>query len=139
MVDVFSNKKRSEIMSKVKTQGNLATELRLIKIFRENNITGWRRNSNIFGKPDFVFLEAQLALFIDGCFWHGCPLHATFPKTNYVFWKIKLEKNKKRDQLVNRTLKDNNWRILRIWQHELKQPKNIVSRIHNILRKSSGS
>ena len=131
MADVFTKKKRSDIMSKVKGRGNVATELRLIRIFRENKITGWRRSSAIFGNPDFVFSKAQLAIFIDGCFWHGCPLHATFPKTNYVFWKKKLEKNKTRDQAVNRTLKSKGWHVLRIWQHELYNPKYIVKRICN--------
>lgn len=124
-------------MSNVKTRGNLATELRLIRIFRENNITGWRRHFDIFGKPDFVFLKERLAVFIDGCFWHNCPLHASSPKTNGIFWKRKLEKNKKRDRLVSRTLKANDWRVLRIWQHELKKSKNIMKHIHDALEETT--
>ena len=92
-------------MSKVKGRGNAATELRLIRIFRENKIAGWRRHAKLFGNPDFVFSKARLTIFIDGCFWHGCPLHATSPKTNYIFWKKKLEKNKARDKVVNGKLK----------------------------------
>ena len=131
MADVFTKKKRSDIMSKVKGRGNAATELRLIRIFRENKITGWRRHVKLFGSPDFVFSKARLAIFIDGCFWHSCPLHATFPKTNYAFWKKKLEENKARDRVVSRKLKSKGWHALRIWQHELYNPKNIVKRICN--------
>lgn len=131
MADVFTKKKRSDIMSKVKGRGNAATELRLIRIFRENNIACWRRHVKLFGNPDFVFSKARLTIFIDGCFWHGCPLHATSPRTNYIFWKKKLEKNKARDKAVNCTLKSKGWRVLRIWQHELHNSKNIVKRICN--------
>lgn len=131
MADVFTKKKRSDIMSKAKDRGNAATELRLIRIFRENKITGWRRHVKLFGSPDFVFSKARLAIFIDGCFWHGCPLHATFPKTNYAFWKKKLEENKARDKVVNGKLKSKGWHVLRIWQHELYDSKNIVKRIRS--------
>lgn len=137
MTDIFSRKKRSEIMSRIKTRGNLATELRLIKILHENNITGWRRNRSVFGKPDFVFPEARLAVFIDGCFWHGCPLHSTLPKANHIFWKNKLAKNKKRDKVVVRTLKADNWHVLRIWQHELNKSKYVAKHIRSMLERNS--
>jgi len=68
MVDVFEAEKRSEIMSRVRSSGNLATEIRLIRIFRTYGINGWRRNISVFGKPDFVFPKSRLAVFVDGCF-----------------------------------------------------------------------
>jgi DNA mismatch endonuclease (patch repair protein) len=119
-------------MSRVKGHGNVATELRLIRIFRENDIKGWRRHVAIFGNPDFVFPKLRLAIFVDGCFWHGCPFHGSLPETNREFWRIKLEKNKERDRIVNRSLRANGWRILRFWQHELRQQRRMSRRLKTI-------
>jgi DNA mismatch endonuclease, patch repair protein len=123
MADVFTKKKRSEIMSRIKGKGNKATEQKLIELFREHSITGWRRNYPLFGKPDFVFPKKKIAVFVDGEFWHGHSTRAQLPKTNQEFWIDKIEKNKKRDRLVNRTLRGKGWIIVRIWQHELKDSK----------------
>jgi DNA mismatch endonuclease (patch repair protein) len=123
MADVFSKKKRSEVMSRIRSHGNKATELALAKIFRANKITGWRRNQKVFGKPDFIFPKRKLAVFVDGCFWHGCPQHATKPKGNRMFWRRKLSANKARDRLVTRALRSQGWRVLRIWEHELARKK----------------
>lgn len=71
MADVFDSKKRSDIMSKVRSNNNKSTELALVKFFKENNITGWKRNYPVKGHPDFVFLDKKIAVFVDGCFWHG--------------------------------------------------------------------
>ena len=78
-----------------------------------------RRHHPVFGKPDFVFLKLRLAIFVDGCFWHSCPRHATKPANNREFWEKKLTGNKLRDRLVVRTLRARGWRVLRIWEHEL--------------------
>jgi DNA mismatch endonuclease (patch repair protein) len=64
-----------------------STELRLVAVFRALGITCWRRKAAVLGKPDFVFPKRKLAVFVDGCFWHGCPLHATQPKQNAQFWR----------------------------------------------------
>jgi DNA mismatch endonuclease (patch repair protein) len=136
MADMFSPKQRSEIMSKVKGRENLATELRLIFIFRQFGIRGWRRRAVIFGNPDFIFPAERLAVFVDGCFWHNCPIHGSTPETNRKFWTQKLGRNKKRDELVQRTLKDLGWRVLRIWQHELREPVKVARRIKR--RRRSG-
>ena len=129
MVDVFSAKKRSAIMSKVKGRGNAATELRLIEIFRRSGIRGWRRHADVFGKPDFVFPAARLAIFVDGCFWHRCPTHGSTPASNRPFWVRKLRRNVERDRLVSRKLRSRHWKVLRIWQHELKDPQRVLRRI----------
>src|SRR5580700_1892431 len=94
MVDVFLPSKRSDIMSRIRSRGNKATELALVGLFRCHRIAGWRRHERIFGSPDFVFRKRKVAIFVDGCFWHGCPKHATLPKTNRALWKEKLERNK---------------------------------------------
>ncbi len=119
MPDVFSKAKRSEVMSRVRGRGNKATELAMVALLRRHRITGWRRHVRLFGNPDFVFREHRLAVFVDGCFWHGCPKHATHPASNRAFWKAKFARNKARDRLVVRTLRQRGWRVLRVWQHEL--------------------
>ena len=120
MVDVFDKKKRSEIMSHVRSKGNVATEKKLIALFRKNDIKGWRRNYSLFGKPDFVFPKKRVAVFVDGEFWHGHPSLGRIPETNSDFWRGKIERNKERDRLVNKTLENKGWKVVRIWQHELK-------------------
>lgn len=134
MTDVFSRRKRSEIMSHVKSNGNLATERRLISIFRKKGIKGWRRHTKNFGNPDFVFPEVRLAVFIDGCFWHCCPKHGEIPGSNSAFWAKKLDANHRRDRLVNRTLSKQGWRVIRIWQHDLKTPDRVFVKINSGLK-----
>jgi DNA mismatch endonuclease (patch repair protein) len=123
MTDVFSHAKRSEIMSRVHGRGNRATELALVSLFRLNGITGWRRAQPVIGKPDFIFRAWRLAVFVDGCFWHGCSKHGTWPKQNAAFWRRKIRRNMARDREVDRTLRRMGWRVLRIWQHELVKRK----------------
>jgi len=127
MPDVFTKAKRSEVMSRIRGRGNKDTELALIKLLRQQHITGWRRNQSVFGKPDFIFPAAKLAVFADGCFWHACPKHSNMPANNRAFWKRKLTANKLRDQLVARTLRSQGWRVLRIWEHDLARKK--ISRL----------
>ena len=119
MPDIFTKAKRSQVMSRVRSRGNRTTELALVKLFRERGITGWRRNQRVFGKPDFIFKKARLAIFVDGCFWHGCPRHATFPVTRRAFWLKKFAANRARDRRVNRELRRLGWRVVRIWEHQL--------------------
>lgn len=141
MSDVFTSLKRSQIMSRVKSKGNKATELALIRLFRSTSISGWLRGAKLYGKPDFIFRNHRLVIFVDGCFWHGCPKHASQPSTNIAFWKEKLRKNKSRDQLVTKELRREGWRVLRIWQHELmaRNERRLVERIRRALtRKSDG-
>jgi DNA mismatch endonuclease (patch repair protein) len=133
MADVFSVSTRSQIMSNVRSKGNYATEVRLMKVFREHRISGWRRNLNVFGKPDFVFSNARLAVFVDGCFWHNCPMHGSLPKTNRDFWMKKLKRNAERDALVNKQLRLCGWRVLRIWQHEIRESNKVARRVANVL------
>jgi len=160
MADVFSKKKRSEVMSRIRSRGNAATELALARLLRRNKISGWRRHFEIVGRdaalrrprpersagrnkrrltlrsatrtaqravptfrvrPDFVFLKSRTAVFVDGCFWHGCPRHGTEPKGNAAFWKRKFARNVARNRRVNRALRRAGWRVFRIWEHALRQ------------------
>jgi DNA mismatch endonuclease (patch repair protein) len=134
MPDVFTKAKRSEIMSRIRGHGNKATELALAKLFRAHGITGWRRRQQHFGKPDFTFRREHVVIFVDGCFWHGCPKHSNLPVNNRPFWKKKLSANMTRDRLVTRTLKIRGWRVLRIWEHDLtSNPMVCLRRIRKSL------
>ena len=137
MTDVFTKKKRSAIMAAIRSTGNKDTELKLAKIFRDHGITGWRRHQKVFGKPDFVFRKARLAIFVDGCFWHGCPRHGHKPSTNRFYWLPKLRNNLKRDDKVNEVLRKAGWKIMRIWGHELEKTDKLVERMAKVLIQSS--
>jgi DNA mismatch endonuclease (patch repair protein) len=119
MADIVSKAKRSEIMSRIRSKGNQRTEIAMVKLFRANKITGWRRHYPIEGKPDFVFLKQRVAIFVDGCFWHGCPKCYRQPKTNRQFWAKKIAANKRRDRRVTAALRQNNWLVARFWQHSM--------------------
>lgn len=135
MPDVFTKAKRSQVMARIRGSGNKDTELALMKLLRIHRITGWRRNQPLLGKPDFVFRKARLAVFVDGCFWHGCYKHYNTPASNRAFWRKKLTANKLRDRLVGKTLRSRGWRVLRVWEHELarKQQEKLVRRIEGFL------
>ena len=140
MPDVFTPAKRSEVMSRIRSRGNRDTELRLIAIFRAHGITGWRRHACVFGKPDFVFRRERVAVFVDGCFWHGCPRakHAPLPKNRADWWAAKLSRNQQRDREVTRTLRAAGWRVVRIWECDLarKNWPRVARRIARILVKA---
>src|SRR4051794_4274460 len=100
MADFLTKIQRSERMSLIRSRGNKDTELALAKLLRKYRINGWRRNQSAFGKPDFVFRRARLAIFVDGCFWHGCPRCGHIPKTRRVYWRKKIIRNRNRDRAV---------------------------------------
>lgn len=133
MSDIFTQKKRSEVMSRIRGKGNLSTELRLVGLFRDRGITGWRRHQALPGKPDFVFPSERLAVFVDGCFWHGCPRCFVKPKQNAKFWREKIGGNQKRDRRVARQLRADGWSVCRIWECRLKRPEASVRRILRML------
>jgi DNA mismatch endonuclease (patch repair protein) len=121
MPDVFTPEKRSAVMARIRGSGNNDTELRMISLLRAHGITGWRRIARVFGKPDFVFRRERVAVFVDGCFWHGCPKpkHAPLPKNRAEWWAAKLARNRERDLLVTRTLRKAGWRVIRVWECDL--------------------
>ena len=112
---------RSELMSRIKSSGNITTEFTFRNMLKANGIKGWRRNYPLYGKPDFAWPKLKIALFLDGCFWHGhnCSRNLS-PKTNIKLWREKLKKVKDRDLAVNRYLTNLHWSVIRIWECELK-------------------
>ena len=121
-------------MSRIRGRGNKDTELAMARQLCANGITGWRRNQSVVGKPDFVLPKMKLAIFVDGCFWHGCPRHCNAPSDNRAFWKKKLAANKTRDRRVNQTLRKSGWHVVRIWEHDLaKRGTACIRRIQSAL------
>ena len=124
MADIFDIKKRSDIMKHNKSKGNASTEIRLMNLFKQHNIKGWRRNYKVKGSPDFVFLNKHIAVFVDGCFWHGHDCRNTISKNNADYWDKKRESNKKHDKKITELFQNRGWTVIRIWECML-QKKNI--------------
>lgn len=141
MADIWNKQKRSEVMSLVRSHGNKATELRLIEVFKANSITGWRRKQKLPGKPDFVFRRKRVCIFVDGCFWHGCPRCYRRPESSRKYWDEKVKRNRARDRRVNRDLRKAGWRVVRIWEHQLSEARRrtLLHRLQSILGTKSQS
>ena len=133
MGDIYCKAKRSEVMARVRSRGNRSTELVVVSLLRANRITGWRRHLAMTGRPDLVFVRQRVAVFVDGCFWHACPRCGERPESNREFWGAKLAANRKRDQAVNRLLKAEGWRVLRIWEHALRNRNRVLARLRRSL------
>lgn len=112
--------KRSKVMAAVRGQGNKTTERRLRLGLVRRGVRGWKvRPKGFRGNPDFLFPEARVAIFVDGCFWHGCPDCGHVPRTNRAFWAAKIERNRERDRAAKKQLEREGLRVLRFWEHEL--------------------
>lgn len=112
---------RSAIMSKVRSKGNKSTERRLRAILAGAGIKGWRANArDITGTPDVAFEKKRLAIFVDGCFWHGCPKCYRRPKSKREFWDAKVVENRARDRRVTRRLKTDGWDVIRFFECEVR-------------------
>lgn len=153
MADVFDRTKRSAVMAKIRGTGNRSTELTMVRGFRSAHVTGWRRhvtftfrvqaptgsvaaaNTQVVKvRPDFIFRSERVAIFVDGCFWHRCPLHSKVPESNRSFWEPKLQANVARDRRATRLLRDAGWSVLRVWEHELRDMERIVKRVERRLK-----
>ena len=112
---------RSAAMRAVKSKGNLATESRFRFALVSRGISGWRVHPiELPGRPDFVFSTSKVAVFVDGCFWHGCPRCGHVPHTRSGFWRAKIERNKDRDRRAGRNLRKLSYRVVRFWECELR-------------------
>ena len=120
MTDTVSLKKRSEIMSKIRSKDSKIEVAFRKALWKE----GFRYRKNVksyFGKPDLVLKKYKTVIFIDSCFWHGCKKHCRIPATNKEYWVNKIERNRKRDREVSKYYKKIGWKVIRIWEHDLKQ------------------
>lgn len=148
MTDILSPRERSERMKRVRGVGNRTTEMVLRSELRRAKVAGWRRHVTLavitgssqqvsevrHVRPDFVFRHERVAVFVDGCFWHACPLHRTQPRSNRRYWRSKLLANRQRDGQITRALSRSGWTVVRIWEHDLKARAGFcVSRIRKAL------
>jgi DNA mismatch endonuclease (patch repair protein) len=132
-MDTVDQKTRSRIMASVKSSGNRSTEKRLRSALIRAKIRGWRiQVRELPGTPDFVFEKEHLIIFVDGCFWHGCPYCYRRPNTSRKYWDDKVQRNISRDKKVKAKLRREGWSVIRVWEHELS---NLPQVIHRILRK----
>ena len=118
--DPLSRAERSERMSRVRSRENESTEKVVENALLAREVKGWTKHpENVFGKPDFYFAEFQLAIFVDGCFWHACPKCArNTPRSRRRFWTNKIDQNRRRDIRVRSRLNRQGIRVMRIWEHE---------------------
>ncbi|MGD1089196.1 MAG: very short patch repair endonuclease [Verrucomicrobiota bacterium] len=126
---------RSELMARIRSRQNATTELKLLLLLRLNRLRGWRRGFPLLGNPDFVFPKSKLAIFVDGCFWHGHDCGRNLkPKRNAAKWREKIQGNRNRDFRVICKLHTAGWRVVRIWECALaKRPELCIKRIQRAL------
>ena len=115
-MDHVSKEVRSKIMASVRSRGNRTTEVPLARLLWAAGLRGYRKHWSVDGKPDFAWPSLKLAVFVDGCFWHGCTRCKYLPRTNTAFWRNKIETNKQRDRRVTGRLRRKGWNVIRIWE-----------------------
>lgn len=114
----MSKENRSKTMKAIRSQSKL--ENRITKELWNKGYRFRKNDKSLVGKPDISIKKYKIAIFIDSCFWHVCPLHSNQPKSNEEYWKKKLSRNEQRDKEVNLHYESNRWNIKRIWEHEVK-------------------
>lgn len=127
---------RSQLMTRVKSRGNVTTELRMAQLLRKAGLRGWRRHLPLPGRPDFAWPAYRVAVFVDGCFWHGhdCGKNIS-PRTNAKAWREKIQNNRRRDRRAARQLRQRGWSVLRVWECQLRRsPERCVTRIRRALQ-----
>lgn len=128
MPDVMTRDQRSRCMSRIRGRDTLP-ELAVRRLVWAKGLR-YRTKSKLPGRPDMVFSSARLAVFVDGCFWHKCPIHSVAPKQHAEFWRVKINGNVQRDKRVTSELKRLGWSVMRIWEHRIEaDPEAVGNRI----------
>jgi DNA mismatch endonuclease Vsr len=126
---------RSKVMRAIRGKGNRSTEWRARMKLVRSEIDGWTmHNAMLPGRPDIYFPNERLAIFLDGCFWHGCPLCGHIPHTNKEFWRLKLVGNRRRDERNTARIRRAGISVLRVWEHELidnRWLRMVKSKLHS--------
>ncbi|OQA45984.1 MAG: Very short patch repair protein [Chloroflexi bacterium ADurb.Bin325] len=139
MPDNLSPEDRRKTMRAVVSKGT-GLERKLFAMLSGMRLQGWRKNvDTVQGKPDVVFEDERVAIFVHGCFWHSCPqCLRKLPKTNSEYWRLKIARNAERDRRNRQILEENGWQVLTIWEHEFKEEssrKKIRAEIRRMLAK----
>jgi len=133
MADDRSKAQRSETMRRVKSRNTSCERLLRSELHRRGLRYSLRRR--LAGSPDVVFSSAHVAVFVDGCFWHGCPEHCRRPSSNTAYWRKKIDRNMARDERVTRELEGQGWRVLRFWEHEVREsPRRCAARVERVVK-----
>lgn len=135
----FGRLTRSQLMSRIGSTDNKSTEWRLAGLLRNHKVSGWRRHVELPGRPDFAWPREKVAVFVDGCFWHGHDCNRNLrPKTNRAAWADKIARNRSRDRRVSRELRARGWSVVRIWECQMAvNPTRSLRRIQRTLQKRS--
>lgn len=137
MSDVLTPEQRSYCMSRIRGR-DTKPEVLLRKSLWHRGLRGYRVDRKVHGRlrADIVFIGPRVAVFVDGCFWHGCPKHFQAPKKNATFWEKKIAANQLRDRLTRERLEEDGWFVLRYWEHEVKRTvDDIASDVERVVRK----
>ncbi|OHX50686.1 very short patch repair endonuclease [Cytobacillus oceanisediminis] len=118
MTDIVDKNTRSKMMANIKSVSHL--EMIVNKKLWGKGVRARRNVKDLFGKPDWAIKKYKVVIFLDSCFWHACPIHGNLPKNNKEFWESKLRRNVERDIEVTKYYQDREWKILRVWEHEVK-------------------
>jgi len=133
-MDNLTREQRRKNMQNIRSKDTLP-ELKLVKELKSRKIYFARHVKTLPGKPDFVFRRKKVVVFVDSDFWHGHPKRCIMPKSNRVYWREKIRRNKARDRAVNKELHEIGWSVVRIWEHNLKKNyKRSISKLLNILQ-----
>jgi DNA mismatch endonuclease (patch repair protein) len=124
-MDYVSKEVRSKIMAAVHSRGNTTTELPLAKLLSSAGIRGYRKHWPVTGKPDFAWPGRKVAVFVDGCFWHGCGCKY-LPRTNTEFWRKKIDTNKGHDRRVAQSLRKEGWTVIRVKECAVRKPATLA-------------
>jgi DNA mismatch endonuclease (patch repair protein) len=132
------SRKRSENMRAIRSFGNETTERRLVSLLRGHKLWGWRLHPpRILGEPDLLIRNGRIAVFVDGCFWHGCPKCGHIPKTNKAYWRAKIARNRARDARITRRLRKVGFSVVRLWECDLRaRASTCLLRIERSLKRA---
>lgn len=125
-MDNVSREIRSRIMTAVRSDGKSRTEIEFGQLLTAAGARGYRKQWRVHGsKPDFAWPGRKVAIFVDGCFWHGCTRCKSLPTSNVEFWRTKIEGNRRRDRRVTRALRRQGWKVIRIWECHIRRSSSI--------------
>jgi DNA mismatch endonuclease (patch repair protein) len=119
-MDNLTKNQRRKNMQHIRSKGTSIEQI-IRKGLRRAGLRFRGNVKTMLGKPDFVFKDVRVVVFLDSCFWHSCPYHVIQPKTNRAYWRPKLKRNKERDRIITKALRKSGWKVLRIWEHRIRK------------------